>query len=419
MGIIAGLTGLVMGGFLAAAPGNSASAAETIKLGLIEPLSGPMAAVGTDALQNFNFSAARINAAGGVLGGRMLEIVPLDNAMSAEKTTQQLKKAVDMGLKYVIQGIGSNHALNIIQFIAKNNKRNPDKAMLFLNHSAVATAFTNELCSFWHFRFDANVDQKVAGLVTQMSRDSSIKKVYMLNQNYSYGKSFQAAARRLMAERTPNIELVGDELILPFGKVQDFTPYIAKIKASGADTILTGNWGADLVRLVKFAAGANLPAQFYTIYGGLTSSVGGYGADAGKIAMKQINEFHENHADLSADVSQFARDYVAKYKDTWYSDRHRWLIDMLAAAIDKAGSDDPIAVAWALEGMTYQGPLGEVEMRASDHQIQTQLMVSSLTGDYTYPILYKGTDFTLAFATDGVISRAETTLPTTCDMKRP
>lgn len=418
LGILACLIGLVLGGFFAVA-NSSANAADNIKIGLIEPLSGPIAAIGIDAQQAFETAAEQINAKGGVLGGRMLEIVPLDNAMSAEKTTQQLKNAVDLGLKYIIQGIGSNHALNIIQFVNKNNKRNPDKAMMFLNHSAVTTAFTNELCSFWHFRFDANVDQKVAGLVTQMNRDSSIKKVYMLNQNYAYGKSFQGAARAIMGERTPDIEIVGDELIVPFGKVQDFTPFIAKIKASGADTVLTGNWGPDLVRLVKFAAGANLPVQFYTIYGGLTSSVAGYGADAAKISLKQVNEFHENHATLSADSVAFADAYLAKYKDTWYSDRYRWLIDMLAMAIDQAGSDDPIAVGKALEGMTYQGPLGEIEMRASDHQIQTQLMVSTLTGKYNRPIMYKGNDFHLAFATDGVISREDTTLPTTCDMKRP
>ena len=419
MGIIACLTGLVIGGFFAAVASTSASAAENIKLGLIEPFSGPVAAVGIDALQAFETAAEQVNAAGGVLGGRHIEIVGLDNAMSAEKTTQQLKKAVDMGLKYIIQGIGSNHALNIIKFVNKHNKRNPGNEIMFLNHSAVTTAFTNELCSFWHFRFDANVDQKVAGLVTQMSRDSSIKKVYMINQNYAYGKSFQAAARTLLKERTPGIELVGDELIVPFGKVQDFTPYIAKIKASGADTILTGNWGPDLVRLVKFAAGANLPAQFYTIYGGLTSSVAGYGADSQKVTLKQVNEYHENHDGLSADSMAFGDSYLAKYQDTWYSDRQRWLILMLAEAIDKAGSDDPIAVGKALEGLTFQGPLGEVQMRASDHQIQMQLMVSSLTGEYSRPIMYKGNDFHVAFATDGTISREDTTLPTTCDMQRP
>lgn len=413
--IIACFASLVMGGYVTV----SASAAENIRIGLIEPLSGPVAAVGTDALQAFEFSADRINKDGGVLGGRMLEIVPLDNAMSAEKTTQQLKKAADLGLEYIIQGIGSNHALNIIKFINKHNKRNPEDTMLFLNHSAVTTAFTNELCSFWHFRFDANVDQKVAGLVTQMARNSKIKKVYMLNQNYAYGKSFQAAARKIIAERAPSIEIVGDELIVPFGKVQDFTPFIAKIKASGADTILTGNWGPDLVRLVKYAAGANLSVQFYTVYGGLTGSVAGYGADAAKITMKQINESHENHPNLSDEAFQFARDFYNKYQDTWYADRYRWVINMLAEAINRAGKTDPEAVASALENMTFNGPLGEIQMRAADHQIQMPLIVSSLTSEFKYPIFYKGNDFKLAFSTDGVISREDTTLTTTCKMNRP
>ena len=296
--ILAGLAGLLA----AASMSFAASAAETIKIGLIEPLSGPVAAVGRDALQSFEFNADLVNKAGGVLGGRLIEIVPLDNSMSAEKTTQQLKKAVDLGLKYVLQGVGSNHALNIIKFVNKHNKRNPDRAIMFLNHSAVTTAFTNELCSFWHFRFDANVDMKVAALVAQINRDKNIKKIYMLNQNYAYGKSFQEAARTLLKERAPGVALVGDELIVPFGKVQDFTPFIAKIKASGADTILTGNWGADVVRFVKSAVSSGLGAEFYTIYGGLTSSIAGYGADAGKVVLKQLGEGHRNHPGLPADV---------------------------------------------------------------------------------------------------------------------
>ena len=124
-----------------------AAAAENIRIGLIEPLSGRIAAVGQDALNSFQFAAEVVNSQGGVLGGTKIEIIGLDNAMKAEKTTEQLKRAVDMGLSYIIQGVGSNHALNIIKFVDKHNKRNPGKEIVFLNHSAVTTAFTNELCS--------------------------------------------------------------------------------------------------------------------------------------------------------------------------------------------------------------------------------------------------------------------------------
>ena len=146
-------------------------------------------------------------------------IIPFDNQMVAEKTIQQLRKVIDQDIRYVSQGVGSNHALNIIKTLKKHNKRNPGKEIMFLNHSAVTTSFTNEICDFYHFRFDANVDMKVAGLVTKMASDPDVKKVYLINQNYAYGQSFQAAARRLLPERAPHIEIVGDELIVPFGKV--------------------------------------------------------------------------------------------------------------------------------------------------------------------------------------------------------
>ncbi len=399
---------------------GAAQAAETIKIGLIEPMSGPIAAVGRDTLFAFEFWAGKVNERGGVLGGRQLEIVPLDNAMNAEKTTHQLKKAVDLGLRYVSQGVGSNHALNIIGFVNKHNKRNPDKSILYLNHSAVTTAFTNELCSFWHFRFDANVDMKVAALTTQMGQDPEVKKIYMLNQNYAYGKSFQAAARRLLKQRVPDAKLVGDELIAPFGKVQDFTPFVAKIKASGADTVLTGNWGPDIHRFVKASMDSGLDVQFYTIYGGLTSSIAGYSSAAKSVKLKQVTEFHENDdVPSTKTLVPLMDEYQATYKQSVYSDRQRWLIEMLAAAIDKAGSDDPVAVGIAMEGQSFDGALGQVVMRGDDHQMLMPLVISSLTTQYKRPVVYDGKDYGVAFSTDGHVSREDTSLPTTCQMKRP
>ncbi len=241
---------------------SSAFSKDTIKIAMIEPMSGPLAAIGLDLIEGLEFFAERINKAGGVLGGRHLEVVAYDNQMIAEKTIQQLRKVIDEDIRYVTQGVGSNHALNIIQTLKKYNKRNPGKEVMFLNHSAVTTSFTNELCDFYHFRFDANVDMKVAGLVTQMANDPDVKKVYLLNQNYAYGQSFQAAAQRLLAERAPHIEIVGDELIVPFGKVLDFNPYIAKITKSGADTVLTGNWGPDAARLITAGANSGLKVKY-------------------------------------------------------------------------------------------------------------------------------------------------------------
>jgi branched-chain amino acid transport system substrate-binding protein len=222
-----------------------------------------------------------------------------------------------------------------------------------------------------------------------------------------------------LKERAPNVELVGDELIVPFGKVQDFTPYVAKIKAAGADTVLTGNWGPDLHRFVKSAVNSGLGATFYSIYGGIPSSISGYGDTSSKVDLKQVTETHENHAGLPGELRDYMQGYKDVYGSTWYPDRQRWLIEMLAAAIEAAGTADPIPVARKLEGMSFPGPLSEVQMRADDHQIQMALVISTLSPDAPMSQIYKGKNLGVGFKTDGVAARADTTLPTTCQMERP
>jgi len=404
----------------AAASFSSVAFAQSVKIGLIEPYSGRVAAIGTDLLEQWKYLADDVNKAGGVLGGRKIEVVPLDNAMIAERTIQQLKSAIDQNIRIVSQGVGSNHAINIIKFLNRHNKRNPGKTVLYLNHSAVTTAFTGKLCSFWHFRFDANVDQKVAGLVGGIAKDPAVKKVYMINQNYAYGKSFRAAAIRLLKARAKKVTLVGDELIVPFGKVQDFTPYIAKIKNAGADTVLTGNWGPDLVRFVKAAAASGLNVQFYTIYGGITSSIAGYGPKAGlAVKIKQVTEHHENTA-VPPRVAKLANGYRQTHGKSWYSDRYRIVFEMLVRAINKAKSADPAKIAYALEGMSVDnGPLGKATIRAKDHQIHFPLYVSQIDPAPKVPFIYNKKNFEIGWKTTAVVPVADLTLPTPCKMKRP
>ncbi len=398
----------------------SVYAAEPIRIGHIDPFSGPIAAVGLEALDNYKLAAERINARGGVLGGRMLEIVPLDNAMKAEKTTQQVKKAIDMNIRFIAQGIGSNHALNIIKTLDKHNKRNPDQAVVFFNHAAVTPAFTNEMCSFWHFRFDADVDMKISALVTQIGKNPKIKKLYTLNQNYAYGKAVQSAVNKYLKERASHVQLVGDDLMIPFGKVLDFTPYVAKIAAAKADAVITGNWGSDFERFAKAVADAGLDVEFYSIYAGIPTSLNNYGEAAGiKLKIKQISENHANDEDRQ-EVLDFAAANLKKYKRTWYADRYRIVLEMFAAALNKAGSDDPVAVAYALEGMTLPGPHGdEIKMRAENHQIAMPMVVSSIDSNAPIKFVYHDKQFGIGWKTDGWVSTAENTLPTTCKMKRP
>ena len=392
---------------------------ETLKIAAIEPLSGPYAAVGQDLIEQLTFYADLVNSNGGLKDGRKIEIVALDNAMKAEKTTELLRKSIDEGIRFITQGAGSNHALNIIKQLEKYNSRNPGKEVLFLNHSAVTTTFTNELCTFYHFRFDANVDMKVAALVTQLSKDQDIKKVYLINQNYAYGQSFQKAAKKFLKERAPSIEIVGDELIQPFGKVQDFNPYVTKIKVSKADAILTGNWGPDAYRLVNSLADSGIKSKIYGVYVALPTGMPVMGEKAVYNPIIQVKETHENDSDTPDWLKKINDLHLEQTTMSMDTDRFRFMMEMFAEATKISNSFEPKDIALALEGMKGRGAHGEVLMRKQDHQIHFDIVAGLVSNKVEKPIQYRGENFGMAYSTVGKISKEDVTLKTTCEMKRP
>ncbi|MEP7069441.1 MAG: ABC transporter substrate-binding protein, partial [Usitatibacter sp.] len=222
-------------------------AAADLKIAYIDPLSGGAASAGVNAQKHVVFYADKINAAGG-LNGERIEVLSFDNKVSPQESLIVLKKAIDEGARIVLQGNGSSVAHAITDAVLKHNERNPGKEVLFFNYAAIDPALTNEKCHFWHFRFDADVDMKMAALTDAIAREPKVKKVYLINQDYSFGKAVSAAAKTMLAAKRPDIQIVGDELH-PLQKVQDFSPYVAKIKASGADTVITGNWSNDMLLL--------------------------------------------------------------------------------------------------------------------------------------------------------------------------
>ncbi|MGI9024407.1 MAG: branched-chain amino acid ABC transporter substrate-binding protein, partial [Burkholderiaceae bacterium] len=262
------LRALTCGSVLALTGGFSMTAsAEVVKIAFIDPLSGILANVGQNQLKSFQYLAEKLNQKKVAGDGVTFEIVAFDNKASPQESLTQLKAAQDQGIRYVTQGNGSGAAGAILDAINKYNERNPDKPMLFMNYAAVDPDLTNSKCSFWHFRFDANSDMKMEALTNEIAKDKNIKKVYLINQNYSHGQAVARAAKEMLARKRPDIQVVGDDLH-PLGQVKDFAPYIAKIKQSGADTVITGNWGNDMALLVKAGKDAGLDINYYTYYAG-------------------------------------------------------------------------------------------------------------------------------------------------------
>src|SRR3989454_6433618 len=303
-------------GLLLVAALLTAPAAADVKIAFIDPLSGGAATTGILAQKTHQFYIDAINAAGGV-NGEKIELLSFDNKVNPQESLIQLKKALDDGARFVVQGNGSSIAHAITEAVLKHNERNPGKEVLFLNYAAVDPALTNEKCNFWHFRFDADADMKMAAMTDIIAKDPKVKKVYLINQDYSFGKAVAAAAQKMLAEKRPDIKIVGDELH-PLQKVQDFSPYVAKIKAAGADTVITGNWSNDMVLLVKAGKDTGLKVGWQTFYGGSPGTVTSIG-EAGDDTLKQGTEWLNDAApELDTTLAAFGKRYPGKGNEYAY-----------------------------------------------------------------------------------------------------
>jgi branched-chain amino acid transport system substrate-binding protein len=396
--------------------GGTARAQDAVKIGVIDPLSGGGASVGEVNVKTFQFIVDELNAKGGILG-KKLEIVPFDNKTNPQESLIQAQKAIDAGVRYLTQGNGSAVGGALSDFVTKYNDRNPGKEVLYFNFAAIDPVLTNEKCSFWHFRWDANSDIKMAALTNYITDTPTVKKVYLINQDYSFGESVRSGAKAMLAKKRPDIQIVGDELH-PLLKVTDFAPYIAKIKASGADSVITGNWGQDLTLLLKASADAGLKVNWYTYYAGAATGVPTAIKQTGlNHQVFQISEGLPNLGYAPADA--FEKGLRAKYGVSLFLPRAVNEFRMLVAAAEKAKSIDPVKVAFALEGMefdVYDG--GKGFMRKENHQFFQPLYISSF-GERTDKELFDEEKTGWGWKLVAKIDTDQTMVPTTCKMQRP
>ena len=400
-------------------------AAEPIRIALIEGLSGPFANAGEAVFRNLLWAVERVNEQGGVRlqgGARPLALLRLDSKGNTEEALAQLRGALDQRITFIAQGNSSAVAAALLDALDKHNARDPQRRAVLLNYSAVDPALTNERCSFWHFRFDAHADMRLAALVEVLRDDPALRSVYLIGQDYSFGQHVARQARRLLGRERPDVQIVGDELH-PMGRVKDFMPYAAKIKASGAQAVLTGNWGNDLSLLVRALAELGSEARLYTFYGnalGVPAAIG----EAGPGRVLAVAEWHPNAGGGPSEAfyAAFRRRYPDP-RDDYVHLRMQVLVLMLAEAIERAGSIEALPVARALEGARLQAPAlaawhGAV-MRAEDHQLQQPLVVSVMARAGAPGVAHDVEGSGFGFRTLRRFEASRVAQPHACRMTRP
>jgi len=394
-------------------PTGTAHAQSTIKLGYSELLSGPFAQVGDQGIKTIQFVIDHINAKGGVLG-RKLELMPLDNKGQPVEAIQSLQKFADEGVQIMLNCGPSNVASALIGAVAKHNERNKDRRILYINCGGLAPELTNEQCDFWHFRFSMHAGQQAEIMVRGLPQ--TIKKVYLINQDYLFGQSAQRDLKKYLAKHRPDVQVVGEEMI-PLGKIKDFSSYVAKIAATNPQAVMTGNWGPDLSLLVKAGLESGLAADYYTMLGHLAGSPTAIGP-AGNDRVHSVLSMHDNvgaelqNAALDAWIGEFRKKFDF---DFIFGDR-RTAMEMTVAAIAKAGSTDPLKVAMALEGIEITDAAGnKASMRKDDHQIELTYYAAKFTKGVKNDSEKTG----LGWKTTTIIQAKDLDNSHVCKMKRP
>ena len=392
-----------------------------IQLAMIEGMSGPFANTGEAVLRNLVWAVERVNARGGVStpeGKRLLVLNRYDSKGQNEEALTSLRAAIDAGAQYILQGNSSANAAVLIDAIQKHNERDLQKRVLFLNYSAVDPALTQDKCNYWHFRFDAHADMRMTALMQVLKQDSKLKSVYLIGQDYSFGQAVLREAKQQLSNLRPDVQLAGEELH-PMGRVKDFLPYASKIKASGAQAVITGNWGNDLTLLVKAAKEVGFEGKFYTFYGNALGAPAAMG-DAGVGKVLAVAEWMPNVP--GAESVKFYQSFKQRFdkpSEDYVHLRMQLMIEALVQAIEKAGTSEPFSVALQLEkaDVSMGGQRGK--MRAQDHQFQQPLVVSVMAkqGGAEVPFDVEGSGY--GFKTVKQLKASDVELPSSCKMIRP
>jgi branched-chain amino acid transport system substrate-binding protein len=400
------------------AAGTAAAQTGTFKIAYIDPLSGPFANVGELMLHHVQYAVQDINARGGVLKGTKLELLQFDSKLSAQESQSALQAAIDQGARAIVTGgSGSSVVSALVAAAARHNERQPDKAVLILNHSSIDPDLTGKACNFWHFQFEANTAMKMKALANYAKKQPDIKNVYLFNQDYAHGKQWANYGKELVGLARPDVKFVGGELH-PIGRVKDFAPYVAKIKGTGADTLITGNWGQDMTLLLKAAGDAGMNLRYFNHSAGAIPGTVLAVSQAKTGRLTWVAEWHPGQ-DGMPKVDALAKGYKEKTGKDFLAPRIDMTPRILAAAINKAGSTEPLKIARAMEDLTFDSTVGPVRMRAEDHQLLLPQVVNTIApvDGKSVKVGWEGTNW--GFRTDAAYTGNELAQGTECKMQRP
>jgi branched-chain amino acid transport system substrate-binding protein len=360
-------------------------AAEPIKIAIFDPRSGPFKPTGDTYAAAIEFLAEEINESGGLLG-RKVEIIEEDSQLKPDVAVRKATKNIMEGVKFIATGTGTHIALALQQVAAKEK-------VIFFSYGAEGGEVTGKFCGSYTFRVSPNTEMRSQAIANFLAT-KPFRRFYAINMDYAFGHDAAQGFIRRVKQVMPDAKIVGDEYHPIANK--DFGPYISKIIAAKPEVIFTGNWGVDLVNLIKQSRDLGMKAPFICYYLNdpivvmpplKEAAIGSWACEAYMLTVRTPAN------------KDFLRRWSEKKK---FVEAYKWPFGSMGKAyngtkfvteaIKKAGKLDIPTIIKTWEGMPWEGITGPMVMRAEDHQVMMPLPVGEIvktTGEF-YPFPYVG-----------------------------
>ena len=220
----------------------TARAADNVKIGLDNPLTGTYAAVGKNELIGCQLAVEQINAKGGILGRKVDLLVEDSTSGDAGTAVQKARKLIDRDkIDFLLGNVNSALALAMAGVAA-------EKGVLHIVPGGHTDAITGTTCHWNVFRV-CNTTQMEANAVTPSLIKNAGKKWYYITPDYAFGHTLQAGLEKACA-KNGGTKVGGD--LTPLGTT-DFSSYLIKAQAAKPDVIIFLTQGDDMVNALKQA----------------------------------------------------------------------------------------------------------------------------------------------------------------------
>lgn len=361
---------------LAACGGSSSDGGSKapVKAGVLIQLSGPAGVYGPPSQQAAELAAQEINAKGGVLGGRKVQVVIGDDATDVKKAGEQAQKLL---LRDKVDGIISTEGSAARDAVLPVVRR--AKSMMIYT-----PLYEGKACDQRLFNLGEVPQQQVSPVVPYLQTRYGGKKWFVVGDDYIWPRQLAKATRSVVGQAGGSV--TGEQFV-PLGTT-DFSSVIQKVRSSGADYVMTALVGSDAIAFVKQMASFGLNDKVKTFGLAMLDNT----LPAAKGSARGLFAAYGYFDALSTPGNKkFLASLKAKYgkkaalqttlSESTYEGVHLW-----AQAVDKAGSTDPDKVIAAMGGQTFDGPRGKITVDGSNRHVAQHVYLGEAQPDGTYKI---------------------------------